>query len=95
MHIHPVFHDSLLEPHVPNTFSGRVVDIPLPIQVDGLPKFEVDSILDSLLGPIPTGISASLVSTPIPHLCASRLVYTLCFYRVLLVLPLSVCVFVL
>ena len=47
MRMHPVFHVSLLNPHVPNTFSGRVVDIPLPIHVDGLPKFEVDSILDS------------------------------------------------
>ena len=47
MHIHPVFHVSLLEPHVPNTFPGRVVEVPLPIQVDGLPEFEVNSILDS------------------------------------------------
>ena len=47
MHIHPVFHVSLLEPHVANTFLGRVVDPPLPIQVDGLPEFEVDFLLDS------------------------------------------------
>ena len=47
MQIHPVFHVSLLEPHVANTFPGRVVEPPLPIQVDGLPEFEVDSILDS------------------------------------------------
>ena len=47
MHIHPVFHVSLLEPHVANTFPGRVVDVPLPIQVDGLPEFEVNSVLDS------------------------------------------------
>ena len=47
MHIHPVFHVSLLEPHVPNPFPGRVVEVPLPIQVDGLPEFEVNSILDS------------------------------------------------
>ena len=47
MHIHPVFHVSLLEPHVPNTFPGRVVEVPLPVQVDGLPEFEVNSILDS------------------------------------------------
>ena len=38
---------SLLEPHVANTFPGRVVEPPLPIQVDGLPEFEVASILDS------------------------------------------------
>ena len=47
MHIHPVFHVNLLEPHVPNTFPSRVVEVPLPIQVDGLPEFEVNSILDS------------------------------------------------
>ena len=47
MHIHPVFHVSLLELHVPNTFPGRVVEVPLPLQVDGLPEFEVNSILDS------------------------------------------------
>ena len=47
MHIHPVFHVSLLEPHVANTFPSRVVAPPLPIQVDGLPEFEVDFLLDS------------------------------------------------
>ena len=31
MQIHPVFHVSLLEPHVANTFPGRVVEVPLPI----------------------------------------------------------------
>ena len=47
MHIHPVFHVSLLEPHVPNTLPGRVVEPPPPVQVDGFPEFEVHSILDS------------------------------------------------
>ena len=47
MTIHPVFHISLLEPHVGNTFRGRVVDVPLPIQVDGLQEFEVHKILNS------------------------------------------------
>ena len=47
IHIHPVFHVSLLEPHVANTFSGRIERIPLPIQVDGLPEFEVREIFDS------------------------------------------------
>ena len=28
---HPVFHVSLLEPHVANTFLGHVVEVPLPI----------------------------------------------------------------
>ena len=31
MKIHPVFHVSLLEPHVANTFRGRVMEVPLPI----------------------------------------------------------------
>ena len=35
------------EPHVANTFSRRVVDIPPPIQVDGVPEFEVQAVLDS------------------------------------------------
>ena len=47
MHIHPVFHVSLLEPHVANTFPRRIERIPRPIQVDGLPEFEVREILDS------------------------------------------------
>ena len=47
INIHPVFHVSLLEPHVMNTFPGRVVPPPLPIQVDGFPEFEVNKILDS------------------------------------------------
>ena len=47
MKIHPVFHVSLLELHVANTFPGRVVPPPLPTQVDGLPEFEVNKILDS------------------------------------------------
>ena len=47
MTIHPVFHVSLLELHVANTFPGRVVPPPLPTEVDGLPEFEVNKILDS------------------------------------------------
>ena len=30
-----------------STFSGRVVDIPPPIQVDGVPEFEVQAVVDS------------------------------------------------
>ena len=48
MHIHPVFHVSLIEPHVANTFPDLVVPAPLPIQVDGLLEFEVKEILDSI-----------------------------------------------
>ena len=47
MHIHPVFHVSLLEPHVANKFPGRIQLTPHPIQVDGFPEFEVRAILDS------------------------------------------------
>ena len=47
MQIHPVFHVSLLEPHVVNTFPGRVVPPPLPEIVDWYEEFEVNKILDS------------------------------------------------
>ena len=47
MKIHPVFHVSLLEPHVANTFPGRIVPPPLPTQVNGFPEFEVNKILSS------------------------------------------------
>ena len=47
MQVHNVFHVSLLEPHVPNTFPGRVVAPPLAIHVDSIPEFEVQSVLDS------------------------------------------------
>ena len=46
-HLYLTFHVSLLEPHVANTFPGRVVAPPLAIQVDGLPEFEVNKILSS------------------------------------------------
>ena len=45
--IHPVFHVSLLEPHNPNTFPGRVVAPPPPVVVDGAPEHEVATVLDS------------------------------------------------
>ena len=47
MHIYPVFHVSLLEKHVANTFSDRLMVPPPPLHVDGLPEFEVHEILDS------------------------------------------------
>ena len=37
--IHGVFHVSLLEPHVANSFPNRVVDPPPLIQVDGVEEF--------------------------------------------------------
>ena len=47
MHIHPVFHVSLLESHVANKFPDRVVPPLLPTQVDDHPEFEMQSIVDS------------------------------------------------
>ena len=47
MQVHLVFHDSLLEPHVPNPFPGRVFAPPLAIHVDSIPEFEVQVVLDS------------------------------------------------
>ena len=45
--IQPVFHVSLLELHVVNTFPRRVVVAPSPMEVDGVPEFEVQAVLDS------------------------------------------------
>jgi len=48
MHVHPVFHSSLLSPHHENYFSNRIPTPPPPIQYrdqDG-PEFEVERILD-------------------------------------------------
>ena len=45
--IHPVFHVSLLEPYVANTFPRRVVAGPPPIEVDGVLEFEVQAVVDS------------------------------------------------
>ena len=47
MQVHPVFHVSLLEPYVANTFPGRVVPPPPPELVDSDEEFEVHKILDS------------------------------------------------
>ena len=47
MQVHPVFHVSLLEPHVENTFPGRDVSPPPPEMVDSYEEFEVEKILDS------------------------------------------------
>ena len=47
MHIHPVFHVSLLEKHVADTFPDLVMVPPPHLRVDGLPEFEVHEILDS------------------------------------------------
>jgi hypothetical protein len=47
MHLHPVFHVSLLEPWVPATIPGRVVPPPPRVQLTEGPEYEVETILDS------------------------------------------------
>ena len=47
MHIHPVFHVSLLEPHKSSTIPGRSSPLPPPIIVDSEEEFEVEEVLDS------------------------------------------------
>jgi len=48
MHVHPVFHASLLSPHYENHFSSRMPQPPPPIHYkdQDVPEFEVESILD-------------------------------------------------
>jgi len=45
--VHPVFHVSLLEPHLNNDIDGRVAPPPPPIEVTGDVEWEVEAILDS------------------------------------------------
>ena len=45
--IHPVFHVSLLEPHVRNCFPNRDQPPPPPVIVEGELEYEVNEILDS------------------------------------------------
>lgn len=45
--IHPVFHASLLTPHIPNRIRNRIQPPPPPIEIDGNTEYEVVSILDS------------------------------------------------
>jgi hypothetical protein len=51
MKIHPVFHVSLISPHVANTIAHRVQDPPPPVFVEDdpslTPHFLVNDILDS------------------------------------------------
>ena len=47
MHLHPVFHVSLLEPYVCSSIPNRVVPPPTPVQLVDGPEFEVKAILDS------------------------------------------------
>ena len=45
--VHPVFHVSMLEPHVENTIPHRIQPPPPPVVIDGEPEFEIAEILDS------------------------------------------------
>jgi len=47
MHIHPVFHVSLLEPYIPNIIPGRTQDPPEAVEVEGQEEWEVGEVLDS------------------------------------------------
>jgi hypothetical protein len=47
--LHSVFHVSQLEPAVPNTIPNCIQAPPLPVEIDGEPKYEISEILDSKL----------------------------------------------
>jgi hypothetical protein len=47
MHLHPVFHVSLLEPCATSSIRNRVVPPPPPLQLFDEPEYEVEPILDS------------------------------------------------
>jgi len=45
--VHPVFHVSMLEPTISNTFSKRIQPAPAPVIIDGEPEYEISQIVDS------------------------------------------------
>jgi hypothetical protein len=47
MHLHLVFHVSLLEPYAITSITNRFVPLPPPIQLAEGPKYEVAAIIDS------------------------------------------------
>jgi hypothetical protein len=49
MHIHPVFHVSLLESYKTSQIPSRILPPPLPIKIDHNVEYEVEEILDSCL----------------------------------------------
>jgi hypothetical protein len=46
MHIHPVFHVSLLEPHWKNHFPDWVQLLPPPVELEDDMEWEVEEVLD-------------------------------------------------
>ena len=45
--VHPVFHVSMLEPAISNTFSERIQPASAPVIIDGEPEYEISRIVDS------------------------------------------------
>ena len=45
--IHPIFHISMLEPAIPNTFQQCSEPLPAPVIIDGEPEYEISKIVDS------------------------------------------------
>jgi len=45
--IHPVFHVSILEPAIPNTFQQHSKPPPVPVIIDRKPEYEISKIVDS------------------------------------------------
>jgi len=45
--IYPVFHISMLEPAIPNTFQQHSEPPPVPILINGEPEYEISKIVDS------------------------------------------------
>ena len=45
--VHPVFHVSMLESAISNTFSKRIQLAPTPVIIEGEPEYEISQIVDS------------------------------------------------
>jgi len=45
--VHPVFHVSMLEPAIPNTFPQHSKPLPAPVIIDREPEYEISKIVDS------------------------------------------------
>ena len=45
--VHPVYHVSMLEPHIPSTIPNRVAEPPPPLEIEGEIEYEIAEILDT------------------------------------------------